>query len=72
MVRRRPGEVRDAIIDALGGSRSGKALDAIHAEVEQTLGGSVAPSSVRSYLQLGTKAGAFERVDRGRYRLRRR
>jgi len=70
--RRRPGEVRDAIIEVLGQHPRGATIREVHAGVEETLGGQVAPSSVRSYLQLGTKAGrqgAFERVSRGRYKL---
>ena len=45
----------------------------IHAGVEKRLGKSVPPSSVRSYLRLNAGSagsGAFERVGRGRYRLK--
>jgi len=70
--RRAPGEVRDAIIEVLGRYPRGATIHEVHAGVEERLGGQVAPSSVRSYLQLGTRAGcpgAFERVSRGRYKL---
>lgn len=43
----------------------------IHAAVEQSLGESVAQSTVRSYLNLNTP-GKFLRTQRGTYRLVRR
>jgi hypothetical protein len=39
----------------------------IIAAVEEKLGGSVAPSSVRSYLQIGS-AGEWRRISKGVYR----
>ncbi len=65
---RRPGEVRDAIIAYLRTAGTATTAD-IHSAVEKKLGGTVARSSVRSYLRLndGTK---FRREGRGRYRLR--
>lgn len=46
----------------------------IHAAVQKHLGGSVAASSVRSYLQLGSDSSPrlFTRVSRGQYKLARR
>lgn len=73
--RRRPGEVRDAIVEVLKGHRGDASIDQIHAGVERVLGGKVARSSVRSYLQLGSEGGGkaqFERTGRGRYKARRR
>lgn len=63
-----PGVVRDAIVQylrAVGGEAS--ALE-ITAAINRTLG-NVPKSSVRSYLSLNTPA-AFERIGRGKYRLR--
>lgn len=61
----RPGQVRDAIFKFF--EQRGKSATASTAEirehVERTLG-PVSPSSVRSYLQIGS----FERVGRGVYR----
>jgi hypothetical protein len=66
-VRRRPGEVRDAIVSAL---RSGEAtVEQIQSKVEKLLGSSVPRSSVRSYLRLN-EGTQFTRTARGRYRLR--
>jgi hypothetical protein len=68
--RRRPGEVRDAIVAHL--REAGEASTSeIRAAVEQRLATPVPASSVRSYLRLNTPA-TFERTGRGRYRLRRR
>lgn len=66
--RRRPGQVRDAIIDYLHTVPSATTLEII-AAVREQLGESVAASSVRSYLRLNTSS-QFERLDRGRYALR--
>ncbi len=66
--RRRPGEVRDAILEYL---RSGK-REATVAEIRRAVAdrvGDVPASSVRSYLNLNTGT-LFERTGRGRYRLR--
>lgn len=68
--RRKPGEVRDAILAHLR-SRSGDAsVSEIYEAVTKRLGGDVSASSVRSYLNLNTPA-TFERTHPGRYRLRR-
>lgn len=66
---RPPGEVRDAIIAVLAQARGPMGLAEIHKAVEQRLGGAVAPSSVRSYLQIGSTKH-FERVGKGTYRSR--
>ena len=68
MARRSPGEVRDAIIAFLR-QKGTASVREIHEAVEKRLGGTVAASSVRSYLGLN-KDGQFERVGHGRYRLR--
>jgi hypothetical protein len=70
--RRAPGEVRDAIVTALRGRQKDATVQEIHMAVEKRLG-KVAPSSVRSYLQLGTGSSPrlFTRVSRGRYKLAR-
>lgn len=65
--RRRPGEVRDAIVAHLT-ERKQATVEEIHAAVAVALGGNVPASSVRSYLNLNTP-GTFERTSRGRYRL---
>lgn len=72
--RRAPGEVRDAIVTALRRSPKGASVREIHAAVEKNLGGPVAASSVRSYLQLGSDSSPrlFTRVSRGQYKLVRR
>lgn len=67
--RRRPGQVRDAIVSHLR-SRDDASVSEIRAAVSDQLGGEVPASSVRSYLNLNTPA-TFERTGRGRYRLRR-
>ncbi len=68
--RRRPGEVRDAILAHLRESGEGTTKE-IRVAVEQRLASAVPASSVRSYLRLNTPA-TFERTGRGKYRLRRR
>ncbi len=65
--RRRPGEVRDAIIQVLAGRQTGVALSEIAADVDRLIGG-VSASSVRSYLQLNTPA-LFARTRRAQYML---
>jgi predicted transcriptional regulator of viral defense system len=65
--RRQPGEVRDAIVAALRQRHGTATVEEIVQDVEARLGGPVARSSVRSYLQ---NEGRFERLERGRYRLR--
>ncbi len=72
--RRRPGEIRDAIVAVLGKNARPSHISDIHAGVQRQLGGDVPASSVRSYLQLGTDGSVnlFERVGRGTYKLKRR
>ena len=66
--RRRPGEIRDAIVSVLSNKSRGATVaeiqDAVH-----TLIGSAAPSSVRSYLRLNSDS-LFYRRDRGVYTIR--
>ena len=64
-MRRRPGEVRDAIVEVLEGRSGGASLQEITSEVV-TLIGDVPPSSVRSYPRLNTPA-LFCRTDRAQY-----
>jgi hypothetical protein len=66
--RRRPGQVRDAIVSYLR-SRDDASVSEIRAAVSEQIGGEVPASSVRSYLNLNTPA-TFERTGRARYRLR--
>lgn len=63
--KRRPGEVRDAIIEALMARPSGASVHEIQTEVTSRIG-QVPPSSIRSYLQLNTP-GLFARSDRAQY-----
>jgi len=66
--KRRPGQVRDAIIDVLQGSAAG----ATPAEIEEKVGeliGKTPASSIRSYLRLNTPK-VFVRQRRGHYVLR--
>jgi hypothetical protein len=67
--RRRPGEVRDAIVAYLKERAGGATVSEIHQAVVSRLGGAVPPSSVRSYLRLNAQT-LFRRTDRGRYQLR--
>jgi DNA modification methylase len=66
--RRRPGEIRDAIVNVLSKKSRGATVaeiqDAVHALI-----GSAAPSSVRSYLRLNSDS-LFYRRDRGVYTIR--
>jgi DNA modification methylase len=64
-MRRRPGQVRDAIVHVLEGRNEGVALQEIHEGVERLIG-EVPASSIRSYLQLNTPA-LFARMDRAQY-----
>jgi site-specific DNA-methyltransferase (adenine-specific) len=67
--RRKPGEVRDAIVAFLSKpARREASVDEIHRAVAARLSGDVARSSVRSYLNLNTP-GTFVRTGRGSYRL---
>ena len=67
--RRRPGEVRDAILAFLQTERRAATTDEIRAAVEEKLG-PVPQSSIRSYLGLNSP-DTFRRVGRGMYELRR-
>ena len=67
-MKRRPGEVRDAIVSVLGARPRGATVADIRNEVS-TLIGDVPASSVRSYLQLNTP-GLFARMDRAQYVLK--
>ncbi len=67
-MRRRPGEIRDAIVTVLANKPSGASIaeiqDAVHGLI-----GNAAPSSVRSYLRLNSDS-LFRRQDRGVYAIR--
>ncbi len=63
--RRRPGEVRDAIVQVLEGRRHGASVQEIASEVAALIG-EVPASSVRSYLQLNTPV-LFARTERAQY-----
>lgn len=67
MTRKRPGDVRDAIVAVLRRSPQGSTVSQIGHEVTQMIG-DVPASSVRSYLQLNTPE-LFARMDRGQYAL---
>ncbi len=64
-MRRRPGEVRDAIVQVLSERASAASVKEI-ADGVTGLIGEVPPSSVRSYLQLNTPT-LFARMDRAQY-----
>lgn len=64
-MRRRPGEVRDAIVQVLEGRSSGASIQQITDEVVSMIG-DVPASSVRSYLRLNTPE-LFVRMDRAQY-----
>jgi len=65
MQRRRPGEVRDAIVQVLAERSAGSTVTEISDEVTRRIG-TVQASSVRSYLRLNTPE-LFARMDRGQY-----
>lgn len=65
MSRRRPGEVRDAIVTVLESRGEGTSLADITNEVNRLIG-AVPASSIRSYLQINTP-DLFARMDRGQY-----
>ena len=65
MNRRRPGEVRDAIVEVLSRRPEGSSVGQIGADVTQLIG-EVPASSVRSYLQINTPE-IFARMERGQY-----
>ncbi len=66
-MRKRPGEVRDAIVQVLEGRPGGASVVEITEEVGALIG-EVPPSSIRSYLRLNTPA-LFARMDRAQYAL---
>lgn len=66
--RRRPGEIRDAILRVLSSRRHGASVSEIEAGVRSLIGGA-APSSIRSYLRLNSPE-VFHREERGIYTLR--
>jgi site-specific DNA-methyltransferase (adenine-specific) len=66
--RRRPGEVRDAIVAVLSTKPHGASVAEIQDEVCSLIG-SASPSSVRSYLRLNSSS-LFRREDRGVYTIR--
>ena len=66
-MRRRPREVRDAIVQVLEGRNSGATVHQITSEVIGMIG-AVPPSSVRSYLRLNTPE-LFARMGRAQYAL---
>jgi DNA modification methylase len=66
-MKRRPGEVRDAIVEVLSARSGGASLSDIHVGVSERLG-PVSSSSIRSYLQLNTPR-LFTRMDRAQYSL---
>ena len=63
--RRRPGEVRDAIVPALSTKPYGASVTEIQDAVRDLIG-STPPSSIRSYLRLNSDS-LFRRPDRGVY-----
>jgi DNA modification methylase len=65
---RAPGSIRDAILTYLSDISGEASLPEIRQAVSVKIG-EVSPSSVRSYLNLNVP-GTFERVGRGRYRLK--
>lgn len=66
--RRRPGEIRDAIVTVLSNKPNGASVAEIQHAVHGLIG-EAAPSSVRSYLRLNS-ASLFRRQDRGIYTIR--
>lgn len=66
-MRKRPGEVRDAIVRVLEGRPRGASVAEITQQVTALIG-EVPASSVRSYLQLNTPQ-LFARMDRAQYML---
>ncbi len=67
-IRRRPGEVRDAIVSFLSQRPKGASVSEIYQAVQQSFGEHVSPSSVRSYLRLNSNE-LFVREARGNYSL---
>jgi hypothetical protein len=66
-MRKRPGEVRDAIVQVGQGRPGGASVVEITEEVGALIG-EVPPSSIRSYLRFNTPA-LFARMDRAQYAL---
>ena len=66
--KRKPGSVRDAIVEVLAFRSSGASVAEIAREVSVRIGDTPA-SSVRSYLRLNTPR-LFTKIDRGHYRVR--
>jgi DNA modification methylase len=66
--RRRPGEIRDAIVKYLSQRTRNASVSEIYAAVGREFGERVSPSSVRSYLRLNGDT-LFFRVSRGHYSL---
>lgn len=66
-MRRRPGEVRDAIVGVLEGRSRGASVTEITAGVVELIG-DVPPSSIRSYLRLNTPT-LFAKMERAQYTL---
>ena len=66
--RRRPGEVRDAIVTMLSNKPNGATVAEIQDAVHDLIG-RAAPSSVRSYLRLNADS-LFRRQNRGIYVIR--
>ncbi len=66
--KRKPGAVRDAIVETLSYRPDGASVSEIAAEVSARIG-ETPSSSVRSYLRLNTPR-LFTKVDRGHYRVR--
>lgn len=66
--RRRPGEVRDAVLRAFTKPNEELTVAQIEERVIASIGEHVSGSSVRSYLNLNTP-GHFLRTGRGTYRL---
>lgn len=64
-MRRRPGEVRDAIVQVMEGRKSGASVCEIVGDVNALIG-DVPASSVRSYLRLNTPA-LFTKMNRAQY-----
>lgn len=66
--KRRPGEIRDAIVRVLSSKPRGASVAEIQEAVRDLIG-SAAPSSVRSYLRLNSDS-LFRREERGMYTIR--
>ncbi len=67
-LRRRPGEVRDAIFSVLQARRTSISVADIERQVAERIG-PIPPSSIRSYLRLNTP-GVFARTERAEYILK--